>query len=162
MDIESLTKQITLVGAVIAAFTGVWSLWLQMCGKRDHFTVGLGTVRPEIMRETMMHVVSTSDHPIYLADYGFIDPNFRFSSILLEQELNSAHDNNMYACGGSSLEKRSDHFEIGYIRRDLPIGAFARSVTQTRPRIGFAYDAPVWKKIWVRVLLLVNGRAYLK
>ena len=73
MDIESLTKQITLVGAVIAAFTGVWSLWLQMCGMRDHFTVGLRTVRPEIIRETMMHVVSHSDHPIHLADYGFTD-----------------------------------------------------------------------------------------
>lgn len=76
MDVESLTKQITLVGAVIAACTGVWSLWLQMRGKRDHYSVGTGTVRPEIIRETMIHVVSHSDHPIYLADYGFIDPNF--------------------------------------------------------------------------------------
>lgn len=92
MDVESLTKQITLVGAVVAACTGVWSLWLQMRGKRDHYSVGTGTVRPEIIRETMIHVVSHSDHPIYLADYGFIDPNFKFSSILLEQELHDFQD----------------------------------------------------------------------
>lgn len=162
MDVESLTKLITLVGAVIAACTGVWSLWLQMRGKRDRFTVGPGTVRPEILRETTMHVVSHSDHPIQLADYGFIDPSFQFSSIPLEQELYDFHDSHVFTRGESTLEKRSDYFEIGYIRRDTPIGAFARTVTQSRPRIGFAYDTPVWKKLWVRVLLLVKGRGYLR
>ena len=162
MDVESLTKQITLVGAVIAACTGVWSLWLQMRGKRDHFSVGPGTVRPEIIRETMMHVVSHSDHPIELADYGFIDPDFQFASIPLEQELHDFQDSHVYTRGGSSLEKRSDYFEIGYIRRDTPIGAFARSVTQSRPKIGFAYDTPLWKKLRVRALLLVKGRGYLR
>ncbi|MBN3966192.1 hypothetical protein IMW75_13010 [Pseudomonas gregormendelii] len=162
MDVESLTKLITLVGAVIAACTGVWSLWLQMRGKRDRFAVRPGTVRPEIIRETMMHVVSHSDHPIQLADYGFIDPDFKFSSIPLERELSDFHDSHLYQRGESVLEKRSDYFEIGYIRRDTPIGAFAKSVTQSRPTIGFAWDTPVWKKLWVRTLLLVKGRGYLR
>ncbi|WP_415760591.1 hypothetical protein [Pseudomonas sp. LT1P18] len=162
MDVESLTKLITLAGAVIAACTGVWSLWLQMRGKRDRFTVGPGTVRPEILRETAMHVVSHSDHPIQLADYGFIDPDFQFSSIPLEQELYDFHDSHVFTRGESALEKRSDYFEIGYVRRDTPIGAFARSVTQSRPRIGFAYDTPLWKKLCVRTLILVKGRGYLR
>lgn len=162
MDVESLTKLITLAGAVIAACTGVWSLWLQMRGKRDRFSVGPGTVRPEIAQETMMHVVSHSDHPIQLADYGFIDSDFQFASILLEQELHDFHDSHVYTRGGSTLEKRSDFFEIGYIRRDTPIGAYARTVTQTTPRLGFAYDTPTWKKLWVRARMLIRGRGYLR
>ena len=162
MDVDFLTKLITLVGAVIAACTGVWSFWLQMRGKRDHYSVGPGTVRPKIIRETMMHVVSHSDHPIYLADYGFIDTDFQLASILLEQGLLDFHDSHVYTRGGSSLGKRNDYFEIGYIRRDTPIGAFARSVTQTRPKIEFTYNTPAWKKLWVRALLLVKGQGYLR
>ena len=91
-----------------------------------------------------MHVISYRDHPIQLTDYGFIDPDLQFSSVPLEQELYDFHDSHVFTHGASIFEKRSDYFEIGYIRRNTPIGAFARSVIQSRLRIGFAYDTPLF------------------
>lgn len=160
MDLDAWTAWVTLIGAVVGAITGSVSLWMQLRGKRDHFVVGLGSIRPEICRETLMHVVSRSDHQIQIADYGFIDMNHKLSSIPLELD-EDFEDTQIIGRGEPLLEGYSSIFELGYIRRDTPIGAFARSATQTRPRLSFSTDVALWTKLAVRVRVLIKGRGYL-
>ncbi len=63
MSIKEFTDYVTLAGAVVAAVAGVWNLIFQMRGKRDLFLVQLGSLSPAIEEETMLSVVSRSDHP---------------------------------------------------------------------------------------------------
>lgn len=160
MDVELWTKWATLGGAVIAAVSGVWSLLIQLRGKRDSYIVCLGSSQPEIVQEKMMHVVSRSDHPIRIADYGFIDSDYRLRSIQLELE-ECFDDTQVIGRGESMLEGYSSVFERGYVRRHIPIGAFARSATQSRPRLSFDIDVPFWTRFVVRVRVLLKGRGYL-
>lgn len=160
MDVELWTKWATLGGALIAAFSGVWSLLIQLRGKRDSYIVCLGSSQPEIVQETMMHVVSLSDHPIQIADYGFIDGDQRLRSIPLELE-ECFEDTQVIGRGESMLEGYSSVFERGYVRRPVPIGAFARSATQSRPRLSFDSNVAVWKRAVIRMKVLLKGRGYL-
>lgn len=160
MDVETWTGWATLAGAVIAAISGVWSLLIQLRGKRDGFIVRLGSSRPEMLQETMLHVVSLSDHPVQIADYGFIDANHRLSSFSLELE-EFCEETQVVGRGELLLEGYSSIFERGYLRRTPSIGAFARSATQSRPRLSFRHDVSMWKRLVVRVKVLLKGRRYL-
>jgi hypothetical protein len=148
-----LQEWVTLGGAVVAAATGTWNLALLMRGKRDRFILGSGTVSPAIYQETMLHVVSESDHPITLADWGFIDSNGRFSSILMDVEADPQMSEDIVTNGSSTLAARGDRFETGYIRREEGIGVFAKTVMQRRPRLSFDSSAPLWRRCWIRTRL---------
>ncbi|KXO83799.1 hypothetical protein AYK87_06525 [Stutzerimonas stutzeri] len=89
MDVDFWTKWATHAVAVVAAISGVWSLLIQLRGKRDSFKVGMGTISPEVLPEVVMHVVSVSEHPIKISDYGFIELNGQLTSIPMEAELSS-------------------------------------------------------------------------
>ena len=91
MSWEEIGKQVTVIGAVIAAITGSLNLWLQMRGKHDRFVVRMGGLSPSIEPETMMHVVSLSDHPIKLTDWGFIENDGRFQSARIAWETDQLH-----------------------------------------------------------------------
>jgi hypothetical protein len=58
---------------------------------------------------------------------------------------------------GSSMST----FEIGYIRNDNPIGAYAISVTLNRPKLCFAYEVPFYKKVYIRIKIWRKGARYL-
>ncbi len=152
---------VAVIGAVVAAVTGVWNLLLQMRGKRDHLEVGLDSVFPAIEQETMMHVVSHSDHPVKLKDWGFIEYGGSFRSIPMSWETSDLQSDEISSRGSSELATRGAVFETGYVRRSRPIGAFAVSVTQQLPCIGFDSNAPYWQRLWIRLRLLWVKSRYL-
>lgn len=162
MSWEEVWKQITVIGAVIAAMTGVWNFWWQIRGKNDRFVVRMGELSPSIEPETMMHVVSLSDHPIKLKDWGFIETDGSFQSARMAWETGQLHSEETTDRGTPDFARRNDFYEWGYIRRKPILGAFAVSVTQQSPRICFNSDAPYWRRVWIRLRLLWVGSHYLK
>lgn len=157
MTIKELTDAVTLLGAVTAAAAGVWNLILQMRGKRDLFLVRLGSLAPAIEEETMLSVVSRSDHPIRLIDWGFIEANGSFTSFILEWEVGGLQSEEITARGTPRLENFGQHFETGYVRRESPLGAYAVSATQRRPVITFDAGMPMWRRGWIRMRLLFQS-----
>lgn len=162
MDVDSWTKWTTLAVAVVAAVSGVWSLLIQLRGKRDSFKVGMGTISPEVIPEVVMHVVSISEHPIKVSDYGFVELTGQLTSIPMEAELASYISHEGLFRGATLLEKRGDSMEVGYCRRRAVIGCFALTNLQSRPKLAFSYDTPIWKRIKVRLQTWWKGKAYLQ
>ena len=154
MSIKEFTDYVTLAGAVVAAVAGVWNLIFQMRGKRDLFLVRLGSLAPAIEEETMLSVVSRSDHPIRLIDWGFIEANGSFTSFILEMEVGGLHSEEITARGTPRLENFGQHFETGYVRRESPMGAYAISATQRRPVLTFDAEMPIWRRGWIRLRLV--------
>jgi hypothetical protein len=157
MDVKFLNEWGTIVGAVIAAITGVTSLFLQFRGKRDNFTVGSGTLTPYAGTESFMNVVSLSDHPIATVDYGFIEERGeRKREEFWSFPEASEHDPALMADGvvmmrGSRfLKERNASFESGMDYGPKIIGAFAKSITQRRPKLRFSSDAGLWTRIRIR------------
>lgn len=154
MSWEEIGKQVTVFGAVIAATTGVWNFWWQIRGKNDRFAVRMGELLPSIEQETMMHVVSLSDHPIKLKDWGFIESDGGFQSARMAWQTGQLHNEEITRRGSTDFAKRGDSYEWGYICRNPPLGAFAVSVTQQRPRICFNPNTPYWRRLWIKLRLL--------
>ncbi len=153
MSLKEFTEWITVSGVLVAAITGVWNLYLQFRGKRDRFVVRLGGVAPSIEPETMLHVVSYADHPIKLTDWGFIEADGRFSSFRMDWETGDLHTEEITDRGSAELKQFGEHYETGYLRSKAPLGAYAISITQTRPRVCFAPAMPQWRRVWIRVRL---------
>lgn len=153
MTLRDFAEWLAVVGAVIAAVTGIWNLLLQFRGKRDVFVVGLDSVSPTIGQESMLHVVSHSDHPIALSDWGFIEANGTFRSFRMDWETGDLHNEEITTRGSSELSGFGATFESGYICNTTLVGAYAKSVTQKRPRVCFASEMPYWRRVWIRLRL---------
>lgn len=162
MDVVFWTGWVTLVGAVIAAFTGVLSVVWQVVGKRDRFRVSMGSIAPAANEATMLHIVSKSDHPIKIADFGFIEKNGSLSSIPMDNDLGGYIAHEGISRGSSALTQRGDAMECGYIRTRPVIGCYARSNLQSRPSLAFSYDTPLLKRWRVRLKVFLAGQAYLR
>lgn len=162
MDVDQWSKWITLTGALVGAVAGAWSLYLQLRGKRDTFKVGMGTIRPEAIPETCMHVVSSSDHPIQVADYGFIEEDGQLCSIPFEAGLGAYIAQEGLFIGSSHLESRGDSLVVGYCRRKPVLGSYALTNLQSRPKIAFSYDVPLWVRIRIRLRVIWKGKGYLR
>ena len=158
MNIDELGNVITVFGAAIAAVASVWSLALQIRGKRDRFTVQLGGISPSTDQETMLHVVSLSDHTVRLADWGFIEADGRFRSFQLDCETGDIQAEQVVSRGDPELDTFGAYFEAGYVRKKHPAGVFARSITQCRPRVRFDASTQFWRRAWIRLRLLVDTK----
>jgi len=154
MSIKELTDYVTLAGAVVAALTSSVNLLLQMRGKHDRFLVRLGTTSPTIEQETMLSVVSQSDHPMRLTDWGFVEANGTFTSFIMEWEVGAFNGKEITSRGSAALESFGQHFETGYVRREEPSGAYAISATQQRPVITFNTTMPLWRRFFIRLRLV--------
>lgn len=162
MDIDSWTKWVTLGGAMIAAGSGVWSLKLQIQGKRDDYRVRMNTMRPGWTTQRFMHVVSRCDHPIQLADYGFIDAWGKIHSIIEKSDFNPLFANDLVERGSTRLESRGAHFEVGYECDTVVMGCYARTNLETRPRMTFVSSSFWIMRLWVRLKVLRKGERYLR
>lgn len=149
MSVKEIGEWVTVVGASVAAIAGVWNLRLQLRGRRDHFVVRLGSASPSIEQETMLHVVSHSDHPVKLTDWGFIEADGRFRSFLMDWETGWLQNEEIISRGTSKLERFGAHFETGFVRKDTPHGAYAISITQRRPCVCFAPAMPLRRRLWI-------------
>ena len=156
MNIKEYGDLVTAMGAIVAAFASVSNLCLQWRWKRDRFSVHLGGSSPSINQETMLHVVSHSEHAIELKDWGFIEADGRFTSFLMAWEAGALHSEEITSRGSSKLEKFGAHFETGYVRRDAVYGVYAISVTQRRPRVCFDSAMPLWRRCKTRLRLWIR------
>lgn len=153
LHLKEIIDWVTVIGAGVAAITGIWNLLLQLQGKRDIFTVRLDSVSPSIGPETMMNVVSHSDHPIKITDYGFIEADGKFRSFHMDWEAGAIHSEEISSRGSSELAGFGEYFESGYVRKILPFGAYAISVTQKRPRLYFTAKMPYMRRVWIKLRL---------
>lgn len=162
MDVNNLNGWVTLIGAVIAAVAGVWNLALQFRGTKDKFKVRLGTATPQIRPETFLHIVSLSDHPIVIADYGFIEEKEKFWSFRLELDADPSlgQGDSISYNGSPNMAKRSEIFEVGMEFRDVVIGAFAHTITQDQKHTTLWFQPGVswWKRLRLRLRVRVRRR----
>ena len=154
MELANAKDWITLVSAIIAACASAWSLWLQLRGKHDNFTVGLDDLYPTIREESMMHVVSRSDHPITIVDWGFINELGLFESIPLDLETLELHSQELAGHGSNELAGYGARFTAGYTRRKTPLGAFAKSSLQKRPVVYLSPAMPWLDRARLRLKLI--------
>jgi hypothetical protein len=164
MEITKFSEWVTLIGAVVAAVAGIWNLTLSLRGKTDEFRVGLGSATPEATPEMMLHVISLSDHPITIADYGFIEDKSEtnkeevFFSFRMAFDLDpSLGMENVTYRGTVHLKKRGDPFEAGMMFSPKVIGAFARTMTQKRPKLTFDPNVSWWRSLKLRYRVWRRG-----
>ena len=100
--------------------------------------------------DLFLHVVSLCDHPIRIADYGYV---MRTGNLLSIPQLDAENpnDDERITYGSRSLETRNASFEAGTHLRDHPAGVYARTTSQSRPQIAFRDDTPSWMRYWIRM-----------
>lgn len=153
---QLIGELVKTIGAAVAGITGIWNVWWQTRGKHDRFLVGLGTVCPRAYQETFLHVVNLSEHQIVLKDWGFIEKNRKLSSMPLSWETNSIDSDTFVSNGDTQLINRNTFFESGYVMAEKPIGAYAITVTQTRPRLYFETNSSIWTRIYIMLRILMQ------
>lgn len=151
--VDSIQKWVTLVAAVIAAVGAVSNLR----GKRDKIKVVYGSKLPPMDPREYLHVISFCDHPVELVDYGFIMESHKLLSILYLND-DEPGDYGTVVEGSRFLKSRNENYEIGTTLRDRPIGAYARTVSQDYPTLGFRYDVRWWRAFWVRLVLRAKAK----
>lgn len=153
VNLDEITKWVTLAGAVIGGVTGAMTYWSKATEKRDRIKVSFGPLTPPIAPGESLYVVSQSDHKLQLRDYGFIDKNGRLLS-LPDMWANSFDDDGDGSAtrGSTSLVTRNDIWEVAYVRlRDEQIGAYAITVSQTMRRLDFHDNLPKYRRFYLRL-----------
>ena len=138
----------TLGGALVGAVAGILNLWWKYREKSDKIKVVCGLIDPQITPGEFLHVVNLCDHPIRLADYGYVMRTGKLLS-LPQMDANEPDDNERITYGSSLLESRNSSFETGTTLRDRPIGVYARTTNQSKPQITFREDTPIWLCCWL-------------
>lgn len=152
MNIDDMYKWVTLGGAVIAAVASALNLWWTYRAKADKIKVSFGSMHPSIAPGYWLHVVSLSEHQMFLRDYGFITEGGTLLSLpdLIAHDI--GEDLEVISSAKSSLDKRGEIFEIGnIILRDNQIGAYAVTAGQEHPTLGFAYDVRWYKRALINI-----------
>lgn len=145
---DALQKWVTLAAAVLAAVASVLNLWWKYLDKSDRIKVACGPIDPQISPGEFLHVVSLCDHPVRLADYGYVMRTGKLLS-LPQLDANEPDDYQRINYGGLLLENRNASFETGTTLRDRPVGVYARTTSQSRPTIAFRHDTPSWMRHWL-------------
>lgn len=147
---DEIQKLVTLIAAVLAAVASILNLWWKYREKTDKIKVACDPIDPQIEPGEFLHVVSLCDHPVRLADYGFVMRTGKLLS--LPYLFTNEPDNDPPTTIGSLLlDSRNASFETGTTLRDRPVGVYARTTTQTRPTVAFRHDTPGWMRPWLRL-----------
>lgn len=151
-DIEATQKWVTLIAAVLAAAASMLNLWWKFREKADKIKVACDLISPQISPGEFLHVVSMCDHPVQLADYGYV---MRTGTLLSIPQLDAddPDDESRLTYGGMLLERRNASFETGLSLREWPVGVYARTTSQTWPTMAFRYDTSHWMRLWLRMVL---------
>lgn len=149
MNEDLLLKWITMFSAIIAAVVSILNLWLSHKGKTDKFRVGLYFVRPDVSPGHVMHVVSLSDQPIEIVDFGFIYEDGNIESLPFACEVGEFASCELIHHGCTTLKKRGDFFESGFDVnvKQVIIGAFARSITQQKNKYYFLSKITLFERV---------------
>ncbi len=111
--------------------------------------VAYGLIGPQASPGEFLHVVSLCDHPVRLADFGYVVRSGKLLS-LPQMDAEEPGDERI-TYGTMLLEKRNDSFETGTILRNRPAGVYARTTSQSRPNIVFLDDTALWMRYWIRM-----------
>jgi hypothetical protein len=150
MPVDAIQKWVTLIAAVLAAIASGWNLWWKFREGADKIKVACGLIDPQISPGEFLHVVSLCDHPVRIADYGYV---MRTGNLLSfpQWDADEPCDDQRIAYGSLLLENRNASFETGTTLRDRPAGVYARTTSQSRPTIAFRYDTSHWMRCWLRL-----------
>jgi hypothetical protein len=147
---DALQKWVTLIASVLAAVASVWNFWWKYHEKSDRIKVGYGPIDPQIMPGHFLNVVSLCDHPVRIADYGYVLRTGKLLSVPL-CDADEPYDDERITYGNLLLENRNASFETALDLRDDPVGVYARTTSQSRPQIAFRDDTPNWMRYWLRM-----------
>jgi len=142
MLIDALQKWGTLAASVLAAVASLLNLCWKYLEKSDRIKVACGLIDPQISPGEFLNVVSLCDHPVRLADYGYV---MRTGKLLSLPQCDAEEPDYQ------RLENRNASFETGTTLRDRPAGVYARTISQSRPQIAFRHDTPNWIRYWIRI-----------
>jgi hypothetical protein len=149
---DALQKWVTLIASVLAAVASVWNFWWKYREKSDRIKVGYGLIDPQIDPGDFLNVVSLCDHPVRIADYGYVMRDGKLLS-LPRCDADEPDDTERITYGSLLLENRNASFETGLVLRDHPVGVYARTSSQSWPQIAFRDDTPNWMRYWLRMKL---------
>jgi len=145
---DTLQKWVTLVASVLAAVASGWNLWWKYREGSDKIKVVYGLIDPQLSPGDFLHVVSLCDHPIRIADYGYVMRTGKLLSIP-QLDADEPNDDERIIYGSRLLESRNASFETGRSLRKRPVGVYARTTSQSRPQIAFQDDTPTWMRYWL-------------
>lgn len=148
---EDIVRWVTLVGALVAAFTGLQSFFWQFLDRRDRIIVRHGTYRPPCSPGQGLFVVNKSKHLVELHDYGFVLHSGELFSLpwYFENDGISDHVEATFA-GTATLEPRA-RFEVYVDLVNLKsVGAYARTTTQKYPTVRISHHINFLLACWYR------------
>lgn len=149
---DAFQKMGALVASFLAAVASVLSLWWKFRENTDTIKVGCGLIDPQIIPGEFLHVVSLCDHPVRLADFGYVMHTGKLLS-LPQLDSDEPPEYQRITYGTVLLESRNASFETGTTLRDQAAGVYARTTSQSRPTIAFRSDVPHWTSFWLRIKL---------
>lgn len=158
---DELVKWVTLLGAVVAALTGLQSIFWQVLDRRDRIVVKHDSFRPPITPGQGLFVVNEGKHLVELHDYGFILSNGELFSLPWYFENDGLPDQVEATFVGTSTLGPRERFEVYVDLTNLKtVGAYARTTTQSLPSIHisdrFNFLHACWYKVrvwWYRLFL---------
>ena len=153
-----LTKDnLTLVGAVIAAATGIANLLWQWKDRHDKILVRCGSLYTIIDEYDSLYVVNVGKTPVQLRNYGFVLTSGHLMSIPFHLEYEGLDREPAYTYQKGNLRiLPSESFEVGVEYRGQVLGVWAITATQQRPRLAFFHATPLWKRSWLTLSHFVN------
>lgn len=145
---------LTFLGAVGGGVTGALNLWWKATEKADKIHVGWGSIGADDLPQSMIHVVSRCDHPIEIADYGYVLSTGRLFSLPDHWAHGDPDDPEGLNRGTTRLAGRSDSYEVGTVTYRQIVGCYARTSTQRRVRLAFRPGVSLFRRLrvwaWIR------------
>jgi len=136
MIMDDPVKWVTLIGAVVAALTGLQSFFWQFLDRRDRIVVKHGSFRPPSTPGQGLFVVNKSKHLVELQDYGFVLRNGELFSLPWYFENDGIDDDVAVSYSGVSALEPRERFEVYVDLINLnSVGAYARTTTRSRPSV---------------------------
>ena len=146
---------LTAIGIFISAIGGMITIYEKIFSKNDKYIVRYGTYKPCMEDRAAMFVVNKSRHAIYLRDFGFILDDGTLDSIVWTAECACDDDNyDIEVRGSCDNIKFNQHVEFFCRTTKNTVGAFAISSAREFPKLGFAGNICLLRRLHIRIKIL--------
>lgn len=144
-----------MCGALVAAATGLHSLWVQFVDRRDRYLIRWGPLELDDRPGLQFYVINVGKHDVTMLDYGYVYADGYFSSIPAAAASQYEEDGTHTCSLLSVLQPHRPQQAGGWLGQID--AAYAISTTQGRPQLAFRPGVPIWKRWWMRVRIAVLG-----